>query len=168
MYKAKTRTNPLIEAELIKRRNYLALKKAEQEKINLYNKSIPSYTNAVNKIIDHGQKNPTVQYVRVPSTQHFGEEENREQIKDSRYYNTHYRTDNGNTNYQNNSSRRITNSRIEVMNGSSKYQTRSEQDFHRSTQKLNAEHSNYNLLNFYADSPEYGLSNLTAAHNKAV
>ncbi len=171
-FKTKAKINPVIAQEVRNHQKNLIVKKQivhnpAQIRIDAPSIAVSNsiYSKMERNISDQGVKILPSDYFKLPP-----------QEKERVYYSNetrleereHYVYDRS-TKLNNKRDFNSASSRIEIMNNSEKYSRRYEKDIPQQRQdgrQLNL--GEYNLFNFYSDSPETDLSNITAAHHKAV
>ena len=155
LFKARKRTNPLIQQEILNQQNLVKSQIHRQQAQNNYNtvpQVVPVYDIYSNSIQQNSNRQPT----KLDNSE-------RNQYTDQNNY-TGYKNNYTKEDYRENINRetkanyiskpRITNSRIEILNISNKFKTNQEEKFNeKPIKRTQSDLYEYNLLNFYSDKP---------------
>lgn len=171
-FKTRAKVNPIIAEEVRNHQKNLVVKKHIAHDLPQTRVNIPgtAVTNATYRNVERNNSEPGVKilppdYFKLPpqEKERIYYSNNPGLIERERYANNRTTKMNGTKDFNS------ANSRIKIMNNSGKFSRRYENDvpqYRRERGQLNL--GEYNLFNFYSDSPETDFSNITAAHHKAV
>ncbi len=169
VFKARKNTNPLIEEEIKKQKNYLNIEKQNRLKINL-NKTpeirIVSNSKSLQSPINQFPNEQIQSAIAVPviNTEKkyngYAEERNRFD-NDENYYSRQE--------VKSKDSKKHRNSRLEILNDSTKFRKKKIEYENEELLKKNLpDFTEYNFINFYSDQSLNNFSNVTAAQSKSA
>jgi len=168
-FKTKSKVNPVIQEEItnqqkkmiiLRQNQYAAYQLHDQQQSKIITRPTYAYQNS-NHIVQNLQSE-YFQNLSPERSQSYYPEHRQNEVMNYTPGHNHTKV---NTQIRN----RRTNNRIEIMNDSSNFShNKNVYMNNRSTPRHNPNLDDHNFLDFYSDSPETELSNITAAQRKAV
>jgi hypothetical protein len=147
-YKARGKSNPVIEAEIRKHKELLVPKPAFAKANKSF--SIPAQTIMIQKRIEKKDQNISTKPIILPAD-YFYQEKKKNDLHETRVQKEqiNYHEENLRQNKT-----KLNRTRIEVMNKSEKYQAKEERVNRKTSQFVNKDISQFNIFNFYSDNKD--------------